>query len=465
MGRACLPAMTPSATPPPPPAAVAAFLRGVDRRARLLARVQAGDAGQAERALAVTARVFASDAGQWPIPHWPMQYWRLLLATPAMHHASNDDAGTPLPDIARLAPAMRAAVLLHQVAELGDNDASAALGITVETYQQRIRDALPPDAQGQPDVETWRVWRSAAQGALAAQLAPSAPSPQPLEAASTAAAPPPAAREGDDTRRHHRRMRWLWLGVALCATAMVATFFLHPKGRALLEDWFPLIQREALPPAAAPKARFDAEDPTLHPDHALLTAPAELHLARLLPLLAWWQVAREAALPAADTLPPAHPAETDTPEALLARMRAWNQRPAHQRSADRLAWAAWQHLTAPERDRLRVAGQHYDALPAEEKQALRDRYAALGFDAHRGWHLGPSLGRDWPRIAPLFTYVEAGERDALLQLLRELGPADLDTLARLAQITPPEQRSALRADLRRLPADQRSAWLQARLQQ
>ena len=43
--------------------------------------------------------------------------------------------------------------------------------------------------------------------------------------------------------------------------------------------------------------------------------------------------------------------------------------------------------------------------------------------------------------------------------------ADIDTLARLAQITPPEQRSALRADLRRLPADQRSAWLQARLQQ
>ncbi|MBS0229961.1 MAG: hypothetical protein JSS52_02190, partial [Proteobacteria bacterium] len=132
--------MNRSPSPTPQPAAIAAFLRGVDRRGRLLALVQTGDSGAAQTALTVAAKVFAADAGQWPIALWPMQYWRLLLSVPAMgQRNAGGDHGDLLPQIARLAPPQRAAVLLHLVAGLEDGDAAAALGLDVDGYQQRIR--------------------------------------------------------------------------------------------------------------------------------------------------------------------------------------------------------------------------------------------------------------------------------------------------------------------------------------
>ena len=104
-------------------------------------------------------------------------------------------------------------------------------------------------------------------------------------------------------------------------------------------------------------------------------------------------------------------------------------------------------------------------LPADQRQALHERYAAQPSDARNGWWLGPRLGASWPRVAALFTYVDAGERDAVLRLLREATPDQIDAYARLAQITPPEQRAALRAQLLAQPAAQRGAWLQARIAQ
>ncbi len=463
LGRADPPDMTNPIPPPPQPTAVSAFLRGLDRRARLLALVQSGDATAAQRALDAAARVFATEAGQWPIAQWPRQYWRLLLSTPSMRHTGS--AAGPLPGIARLPPQVRAALLLHLVAALGEADAAAALGIDVDAYQLRIRDALPRDALGQPDLDVWRAWRAAAQRALDAMP----------EAADDAPVPPQPpvtqADEAGDAARHRRRMRWLWLGVALCAVALVASFFLHPRGRELLDSWRNHVQVEPLPPAAAPKARFDPADPALHPDRALLAEPGTLQLALQLPLLAWLATEAADALPA----PPLAPAFADTASAVPAeptpaaslseRMRAWDQLSPLQRARQRGALAEWQALPTEEQALLRRLAARFAALPSTEQQALRERYAALSFDAHRGWHLGPRLGRDWPRIGALFAYVEPGEREALLRLLRAASAEELDTLARLAQITPPEARAALRRELlAQLPA-QRTAWLQARLQQ
>ena len=134
------------------------------------------------------------------------------------------------------------------------------------------------------------------------------------------------------------------------------------------------------------------------------------------------------------------------------------------RAQARAAWADWQALPESERTQLRAIAVRFDALPAPEQQALQARYAQQPFDAHRGWHLGPRLGRDWPRIAPLFAFVDTGERAALLQLLRELSGDDLEALARLAQTTPPQARAALRHALLAEPSTRRSAWLQAQLQ-
>ena len=98
-------------TPPPTPAAVAAFLRGAARRARLFASVQAGGKDvAAQQALDAVSRVFATEAGQWPISEWPRQYWRLLLAAPALRQPVSGLPGSSLHGIARLPADQRAAV-------------------------------------------------------------------------------------------------------------------------------------------------------------------------------------------------------------------------------------------------------------------------------------------------------------------------------------------------------------------
>ncbi|MCR6495222.1 DUF3106 domain-containing protein [Thermomonas sp. S9] len=165
-----------------------------------------------------------------------------------------------------------------------------------------------------------------------------------------------------------------------------------------------------------------------------------------------------AALPPAD--PTIAPATADAPPdatELARRTQAWERLAPAARAQARAAWAEWQALTDAERTQLRAIATRFDALPAADQQALRERYAQQPFDAHRGWHLGPHLGRDWPRIAPLFAFVDTGERAALLQLLRELSGDDLEALARLAQTTPPQARTTLRRALLAEPPARRSA--------
>lgn len=450
MGRARTSAMTTPA-PSPTPAAVTAFLRGVDRRARLLARVQTGDAQAAQRALAVAHRVFASDASDWPMSQWPLQFWRLLLSVPAMgRHIAHPAAG-PLPAIARLPPPARAAVLLHLVAGLDESDAAAALGISIPAYHERIRNALPRDALGQPDLDVWRAWSAAVKRSLEA-----------LPDVAPAAADTVAKQQTPHTSLFSRRLRWLWLGVLLCALALAATFLLEPALRAHLHDWQTHVRVEALPPANPPRARFDPMDPALQPDRALLEDPATLMQAQRLPLLAW--LAAEAVLPVSAQTPTVITAMPTTDAALAARAQAWERLSPMARAQARAAWAEWQTLPAAERDQLRETANRFDALPAFQQQALRARFLQQPFEAQRGWHLGPRLGRAWPRIAPLFAFVDPRERSALLQLLHAASDGELDLLARLAQTTPPQSRAALRRALLTQPPTQRAAWLQAQLQ-
>ncbi len=459
--------MTP-VTPPPSPAAVAAFLRGLDRRARLFAAVQAGDAARGERALAAVARVFAAEAGQWPLAQWPQHYWRLLLSAPSLRQPAALEAGSPLPGIARLPADRRAAVLLHLVAGLEDDAASSALGVSVPDYQALIRDSLPHNELGQPDPDVWRAWRAATQRELER---PAELPPLPVRPAAEPAPRATASAQHRDDPVPSRGVRWLWLGVAACVLAFAAAFFIHPMGREAIAQWFSQIKREALPPAAAPKARFDAADPALHPDRDLLASPREAAYARELPLLAWLANASDPAavnpvalplVPQDANVPPA--AQPDETEALARRARLWDRLPAAIRGERRGAWQAWRALTADERVALRAIDARFRLLPPERQQVLRADFEKLSFDARNGWRLGPQLGRDWPRVAALFGFLDADEREPVLRLLREAPPADIDALARLAQSTPPEERAALRHELLAQPAAQRGAWLQSRLQ-
>ncbi|GAB1406696.1 hypothetical protein MASR1M8_06150 [Thermomonas brevis] len=463
-----------TAPAPPAPAAVAAFLRGADRRARLFARVQAGgqDAA-AEQALQAVARVFASEAGQWPIAEWPAQFWRLLLSAPALRRSAAGMPGGVLPGVARLPPEQRAAVLLHLVAGLGEAEAAAALDIGVPGYQQRIRDALPRDLSGQPDIDVWRNWRAQAERELARM-----PEPPPVPAEKAGSALPPRGKSDSDPAfsdpafSHRRRLRWLWLGVLLCALALAATFVLHPRGRALIDQWRNDVRVDALAAAEAPRARFDPADLALHPDHDLLAAPGELAMARQLPLLAWLANADEATPPGDAPLPPdAGPAAAATPpptaapaQTLAARMRAWDALSPRERGRQRGAWAAWRALAPSERHRLRQLAQRWQALAPPARHALRSRFDAQHHDVRHGGWLGPRLARDWPRVAPLFGFVPEAQRVQLLQLLAVASADDIDAFERLAQTTPPEEREAVRAALLQVPVTQRRAWVLARMQ-
>ncbi|GHC12384.1 DUF3106 domain-containing protein [Thermomonas carbonis] len=468
--------MTPAAPDTPSPAAVTAFLRGLDRRARLFAGVQAGDEASARHALAVVARVFAGEAGQWPLAEWPRQYWRLLLAAPSMRKPPAEASAPRLPGIARLAVETRAAVLLHLVAALDDADAAGALGIDTAAYQARIRDALPLDALGQPDVDVWRTWRAAAERELAQLAEPEAPKVGSAKVGSESTFPrkvdsdPTFADPTFDTRHRHR-LRWLWAGVVLCVLALMATFFLHPRGREVLDQWRAEIKREPLDAAAAPKARFDAGDLALHPDRELLSMPGELGFAVQLPLLAWLEVAGADPRAADAVRLPVIVAATDAGMSIAAddaaplpRVQRWDALSPTSRATRRGAWQAWRTLRPAERVRLRAIATRWRLLGSEEQAALRARFDALPADARHGWWLGPDMGRHWPRVAALFAFAPASQRDALLALLRAADAEDIDALERLAQITPPEERDALRLDLLRVPLAQRRAWMLAKVQ-
>lgn len=452
---------------PPSPAAVAAFLRGLDKRAQLFASVQAGDATRGARALAVVARVFASEASQWPLAQWPRQYWRLLLATPSLRHAAPPSPYPLLPGIARLPPEPRAAVLLHLVAGLTDEAAAPALGVSVPAYQAMIRDSLPRNDLGQPDVDVWRAWQATVQRELARA---SQPPPRATQGAQTASCVSPAAIAATGVPAAHG-VRWLWLAVAACTLAFVAAFFIHPAGREVIHQWFTTIKHDPLPAAAAPKARFDARDPALHPDRELLASPQEAWFAERLALLAWLATAADPSASDAVPLPvldearrwPVMEASSEG-RFLPRRMQRWDALPARVRGEQRGHWQAWRALEPDERLQLRAIGLRVRQLSPEDQRALADRFAMQSSDARAGWWLGPRMGRDWPRVAALFGYVGEAERERLLRFLREATPEDIDACARLAQSIPPEEREAVRAELLAQPSAQRGGWLRARLQ-
>ena len=357
-------------------------------------------------------------------------------------------------------------MLLHLVAGLEDAVAALALGRSVADYQGLIRDSLPRDPLGQPDVDVWRAWRAAVQRELERAA-------EPPHSVRQAVGPAPQPTTAPDRAASHTA-RWLWLGVGACVLAFAAAFFIHPAGREVISHWFATIKREPLPPAAAAKARFDPADLGLHPDREQLSAPQEARFAATLAQLAWLasMSAPDAPdplpLPAADiaaqSVPITASTANDEAAALARRARQWDGLSPRQRGLQRGHWAAWRALQPHERILLREIGRRHAALTAEQRNALRTRFDAQSHDARTGWWLGPQLGRDWPRVAALFAFVAETEREPLLRLLRDAPPQDIDMLARLAQGTPPEARAALRRELLAQPPARRSAWLQAQLQ-
>lgn len=476
--------MTPNHPPEPPPAALAAFLRGCERRGAVFAALQCGDTERGDVALAAALRAFRAHAAELPMAAWPARFWSLLVAAPPLRAESPIAQRAPaMQALADIAAPDRAALLLRLAGGLQEEEAAGVLGLSTDDYRNALARACPRDADGRPDADAWRRLAEAVQAHLR-DLPPErlARLARLREEALAGARMPPAVAvtRALPASPVSTRRRWPWvvLVLVLMAAALAATWWpgapwtnlLPPAptpatGTVTLTD--PDIRQEALPPAEPPAARFDAEeaartdrDASMHadPDAAMLAPEADF--------LAWYIVQR-AATAAADVAPesastPAPPEQSAEalPAPAVALPEALHPREALTRQ--RADYAAWQALGEGDRARLRAAAGDFAAQPPEAQQALRMRFAALDAMEHRGWRLGPTLGAVWPRLQPMFAYVPAAEREPLLALLRQLDATALDDLAALSQRIPPPERDRFRHELVRVPAGERAAWLHAR---
>jgi len=136
---------------------VASFLRGVERRAAVLAELQCGDLAQGDQALSATFERFIETARAHPEEDsWSLSFWSTLLQNPAL----NSEPLAPywpgdFAPLARLDAGTRAVLLLRVVAGLDDAQAASVFGVDPAEYKQALQRALPQRADGSLDGEAW----------------------------------------------------------------------------------------------------------------------------------------------------------------------------------------------------------------------------------------------------------------------------------------------------------------------
>lgn len=459
--------------------ALEGFLRGVRRRARLFAHWQAGDPDQAAPALASAEARFLQQAPMRPLADWPRLFWRALLDAPALRMPLHGPQMDIPPGIARQPHGPRAVLLLGLVAGLDDDTAAAVLGTPVASYRLAREQLLPVDQLGRPDMDVWNAWKAAA---LRAQAGPEVP----LHG-THAHVPRPGwigdGQAGEDAAPSRRgALALLWVGVAACAAALVATFLWSPSPELSARLHGDVVRIRALGSPAAPRHAMDATEALcMHPDLARLEGPALEPVTTALAFHAWFAAqVPDASVPGTSTIDPglAREPAAEPVTACEARMQAMPQSqrgaleqavadfdalPPASRRAPRERWLAWWALPEAERLRLLQAASAFVGLPAEARTEALAAFRALPATAQYGWRLGPELGASQQSLQPLLAQVPEPQRDPLLAALRGMTPPDRETLARLAASVPPEQRQALREDLLAVPAFQRGDWLLRRL--
>lgn len=285
--------------PPSPwsaaPAALSAFLRGVERRAAVLAELQAGDATAGDAVVIAAMRHFRAEAADLAMSDWPSRFWALLLAEPRLRERTPVSLPLDATDnLGELGGGPRAALLLRLAAGLSEGEAAAALGVPVPAYRLALQRALPHGPDGEPDPLAWQRLREQVQRRIKIL------SPQRLLAlgqardAVLAGAPEtpaaaPARRSKDRPARSWPRrglLALLWLLLLACAAAFTATFF-WPLDR-LLGQQFGGVTVRSLAVAEPPLARYGAEAGLIsHPDFALLADPEGLAASTDLDFHAW----------------------------------------------------------------------------------------------------------------------------------------------------------------------------------
>jgi hypothetical protein len=287
--------------------ALSAFLRGVERRALIVAELQCGDPTIAEQALVAVMRAFAGIASDVPMAQWPDRFWILLAhRTPIRVPAAGGVWSPGLAHLPTLSPPARLALLLRIGGGLDEAAAAQILDMPVAEYQQALAEACPRDAHGQPDAAGWRTLAEQVQqrlrdlpAARLQRLHQPAPAPAPGKDATSWRAPaaPDAGARRSAARGRSRRPLWRGLLILVVTTGVLlggAAWWKH--------------QRQAPDPAASvPDGAVSTDNPVtveaLSDDDVPVAAPAdpvhaasdaamladpELTLARDADLYAWF---------------------------------------------------------------------------------------------------------------------------------------------------------------------------------
>ena len=302
MMSACLQAKSAVTAPTPLNSpALAAFIRGVERRALVVAEFQSGEVLVAERAVAVAMRAFVPAVADLPMNEWPGHFWRLLGSTPQLRQPAEGGAWPQdLVHLMELGEGERLALLLRIGAGLDEAQAAHALGVDTPVYCQWLAQACPRDASGQPDALAWRSLAESVQArvrelsperqAQLERLRDSLVSSGPQAPVREPTAPVMQAERREQRRapvRKSRASQWLWLltGAVLLAgigwawlgsSADDAATAQSPQSQdAGLEVENPVqtesLQELELPPAAAPAS----VEPVVDPGQASLLEQAD----------------------------------------------------------------------------------------------------------------------------------------------------------------------------------------------
>ncbi len=275
------------------PAALAAFMRGVERRGAVLAELQCGDANAGDAALANAMDQFREAAGDTLMDDWPRRFWALLLAQPALRTRIPVAIALDATDrLGELGSGPRAALLLRLAAGLDEAGAAAVLGVRSQTYRLALQRALPHQVDGRADPQAWQSLREQIHRRIKtlptgrldrlARGREAALRGDPATSRATTSGIPAATSSGRPTWV----MPLLWVLLGLCVLAMAATFL--PQVRQWTGDAAPADARTDALPEQAPASRYgDEAAAVMHRDFDLLADPQGVALASDLPFHAW----------------------------------------------------------------------------------------------------------------------------------------------------------------------------------
>lgn len=276
------------------PGALAAFLRGVERRAAVLAELQAGDPTLGDAALTRAMAGFRADALAAPLADWPRLFWTALLQQPALRRARH---ARPPDFMPACAPPLRAALLLRLAAGLDEADAAAVLGVDAARLRQGVLRALAC-AEGGIDPAAWAALQTQVQQRI--RDLPTDRALRLMRMREAALAGPAAGFFPAQPAAPRLRWRAPAIAAAVTLAALAGTYAFERARRD------PGISVAALGPAGRPASRFDRDAAfATHPDFALLADPAAEAIAADVGFYSW--------LAAGAPVPPAAPLEADAP--------------------------------------------------------------------------------------------------------------------------------------------------------